>query len=292
MLVYLALRVASVLVPLLPASIGYRLASVGGELFYFLRPRLRRNVEDNLRRVLRDAADDGQWRAAVHEVFRTQAKNLYDLFRLPKLQVAALEELVEVQGWEHVEAALEAGRGMVAAVPHLGNLEVVSHVAVARSKPLTVPVERLRPEALFRLMMRLRTRWGLKLVPLDSGALRALHRALRRNEIVGIAADRDIQKIGARVHLFGEETTIPDAPVVLALRTGAKLVPVCMTRRKTGFRLDIYPPLRLVETGDTRQDVQVNTQRLATVLEGMIRQHPGQWVVFEPVWDAGPKGGA
>jgi len=39
-----------------------------------------------------------------------------------------------------------------------------------------------------------------------------------------------------------------------------------------------------VQTGDREHDVAVNLRRVLTELEGLIRQHPEQWMMFVPVW--------
>ena len=286
MITYYLLRMASVLVPRLPTATGWWLAWLAANILYVVRPRVRRNVESNIRRVLGDRAGEREVRAIAKQVFYTQARNYYDLFRVPKLTLANIQELVAVRGEEHVKKALERGKGAILVTGHLGNLDIVAQVAIAYSYRVTIPVERMQPEKLFDLITRVRSDKGINLVPVGKEALRAIHRALSNNELVAVAADRDILRSGAKVEFFGEETTLPDAPAVLAMRTGALVLPVRSLRYGNGtYSVEIRPPIDLQFTGNLKDDIRVNTQRITSALESLISEHPEQWVVFEPVWN-------
>ncbi len=285
MLTYYLLRIAAVLVPRLPLSIGYWLASTAGDLSFWLQRRSRQNVLGNLSYAMGENASEAEVRAAAREVFRTAAKNYYDLFRVPKLTIEDVRKVVQLRGEEHVVDAIRQGKGAILVAAHQGNLDVAVQVAVTRSYRATVPVEHVRPEKLFNLVTRLRADKGVNLVPVDGGALKAIYRALNNNELVVIAADRDILRNGARVSFFGEETTLPDAPAVLAIRMGTPLLPVRSLRNSDGtFTVEVLPPIELRNSGSSKDDIRLNTQRVTNTLEKLISEHPEQWIVFEPVW--------
>lgn len=290
MLTYLALRCLSFLVPLLPPWLGYRLAILLGDLSYCLLWRTRRSVAANLRRVLPESASAAQRRAVARSVFRTGAMNHYDLFRVPRLDLDRLRQLITVRGWEHLDVSFRRGKGAIVVVPHLGNLDVVGQIAVLLSVPCTIPTEHVRPQRLLDLVTSMRASRGLSIVPIDRGAsaARIIYQALRRNELVGIVGDRDVQAHGLPVLFFGQLTSFPSGPVALALRTGAPLHAGRTLRIEGGaFEVEITPPLDLPHTGDAKQTVRLGTQLVAATLEGFIREAPGQWVVFEPVWPDG-----
>lgn len=123
------------------------------------------------------------------------------------------------------------------------------------------------------------------MVPADNGALRAMYAALRRNELVVIAADRDVLGTGVEVDFFGEKARLPNAPAVIALRTGAPLM-VAFTLRQPGgsYYVRVLPPIPRPRTGDYREQAQALTRSVVAAIERIISQHPEQWVVFEPVW--------
>ena len=111
--------------------------------------------------------------------------------------------------------------------------------------------------------------------------------ALRRNDIVCLLCDRDIQRNGVEVEFFGETTTLPAGPVTVAMRTGAPILPtaVYFSDRSTGHLGLVRPPLPLVRTDEgLHADVLRGTQALAHELEYLVRRAPQQWHMFQPNW--------
>jgi KDO2-lipid IV(A) lauroyltransferase len=151
-------------------------------------------------------------------------------------------------------------------------------------------VEEIRPPRLFDLFMRVRSAQGLRLIPSNRPAVRVIVAALRRNEIVGLLCDRDVQGTGRALAFFGRPTLLTTAPAALALRTGAVVLPSVAYRqalyRGAGY---VGEPIEMPRTGDTEADVQEGSQRIVRCLESLIRAHPEQWTVFTDVWpSAGP----
>jgi len=218
-------------------------------------------------------------------VCRNLAYNFYDLFRVPRLTKKQIAELVGVEGWEHVEAARAAGRGIVIVAPHLGNLDIVMQIAAVLDLPLTIPAEHLQPERLFQYICSLRTGHGmLHLIPVD-GSLMELFRALRRNEAVALAADRDVTASGREVNFFGTPARLPDSHVRLALRTGAALIAGFSCRQPGSHFLIRLFPVPLERAGDREMRVDRGMKTLVAMLEEQIRADPGQWVLTVPLWD-------
>jgi KDO2-lipid IV(A) lauroyltransferase len=217
-------------------------------------------------------------------MFSNLLKNYYDLFRSPYLTPQETAQLIEVEGWEHIEASLDQGKGLVVASAHLGNIEIVVQIFALHRVPVTIPVERIQPPQLFNYMCQLRTSHGLRLVPID-GPLLELFRALRRGEVLGLAADRDVTGSGQVVEFFGSPARLPDGHVRLALRTGAALVCAFSERLpENRFVARILPPLELSRTGDREQDVATGMKQVVSVLERAIAQRPAQWYVTNAVW--------
>jgi KDO2-lipid IV(A) lauroyltransferase len=116
-------------------------------------------------------------------------------------------------------------------------------------------------------------------------------RALRDNHVVCLLADRDLQGGGPEVDFFGERTTMPAGPAMLALRTGAPILPtaVYFTGRVDGHHAWVRPPLPAERRAERlRDDVDRITQDLARDLEVLIRRAPSQWHLFQPNWPSDP----
>ena len=109
-------------------------------------------------------------------------------------------------------------------------------------------------------------------------------RALRDGAVVVLVGDRHIGGSGVEVEFFGEVTTIPSGPAVLALRTGAALFPVAAYIRPRGCHGVVRPPIPTKRDGRFREDVVRVTRDLVVEFEDLIRAEPEQWHLLQPNW--------
>lgn len=253
----------------------------------------RAMVERHQRRV------NPQWsrwrlRTAVQQAFDSYARYWIESVRLPALPPRVVSSGLTTDGFHHVQAALDGGRGVILALPHLGGWEWGGRWLADQGHRITVVVERLEPPELFEWFARLRAKLGMTVVPLGPDAGRAVLRALDANEIVCLLSDRDITGGGIEVTFFGERTTLPAGPAMLGLRTGAPILPVAVyfTRSVNGHFGLVRPPLPAVRRGSLRADTARVTQYLADELEYLIRRAPEQWHLFQPNWPSDPGYGA
>lgn len=271
---------------MLPMWAGYAIAHVVADAVYALMPGLRSAVSDNIRHVLGWEADDAVVRRAARCVIRNAAKNYFDLIKMPRIGLSGIEKKIEVHGWDHFEEALGRGKGVILVSAHLGSFDLTGQILAARSVKTSILVEAQEPQALLDHVTALRGGKGLSFVPARPGAVRAMVRAVRRGETVGLMCDRDIAREGLAIVFFGEELTMPTEAVRLAMRTGAAIVPVYNMRRpKGGYDVIFEPALPIATDGDNARTR--NMVRLAGALERFIRACPDQWVVLSPVWEEG-----
>lgn len=285
MLLYLVYWCGRHLGPHLPGWLRAALATALGDLLWLVCTGRRRAVLSNLT-VVRPALDPAGRQRLARQVFRHLVWNYLDLFATAGQGPEAVDRRTEIEGWEYLEQALALGRGVIVAAPHLGPFDTLARVVSARGLRVTLPVEPVRPRRRLDLLCRVREGPGLRLVPLDEGALGQALIALRRGEIVALGADRDIQGIGVTVTFFGQPARLPDAPAVLALRTGAPIIVAGTYRLDDGrYRLWLLPPLVLRrESPRLREEVQRGMQQVARRLETVIGLAPEQWVVTTPLW--------
>lgn len=280
---YLLYRLVGFIAPFIPSRLGYPLTDLMGSLVYFLDRRARRVVLENLTHVLGSQVPAGQLRPIARRVFQNSLKNYYELFHFHRLPDEQLQARLQVVGLEEMERALARGKGLVLATAHLGSPDAFMHVAPLFAYRFTAPAERLQPERLFEYVRRLRQRRGVRLVPVD-GPLISIVRALKRNEVVGVAVDRDITGSGIVIDFFGAPARLPDGPVQLALRTGAALAMGLGIRLPDNSFLAKIEPIALERSGDFQWDVRANLAKVVAALEEAIRQHPDQWLMFYPLW--------
>ncbi len=285
---YILFRVLIGCCNLLPQRFLYCIALRIADLnYYWLDPKGRRAVEDNLRHVLPGAvpariAKETRW------VFRNFAKYLTEFFRFRHFDMDFFQTNMAVFGLEHVERALAEGKGCIVSSAHLSNWELgAAGLSIMGGKKMTVSVAMHRYGRINDLFMRERERMGLQVADMEKDAPRAMMRALRRNEVVGVMGDRDPTRQGVTIQFFGRPCRFPQGPARLSIATGAPLLPVfCLRRSNDSFTMLIHPPIPIPGEGDRDEKVRAMTQAFADIIAQTIRVHPEQWAVFYPFWDA------
>lgn len=260
----------------LPASLG-------------MRDR-RKMVERHMRRV-RPHASSIEIRRLTQQVFDSYARYYLESFRLPTLTSAQVAASFTVEGYhENMLPALDRGKGVILALPHLGGWEWAGRWAADLGNKMTVVVEPIQPPELFEWFADLRRKFGMTVIPLGPDAGPAVLKSLRNNEVLCLLSDRDITGGGIEVEFFGERTKLPAGPATLALRTGAALLPTAayFTDRGVGHHGVIGAPMTCERHGKLREDVQRITQDLAYELETLIRRAPEQWHLLQPNWPSDP----
>lgn len=241
----------------------------------------------NLRRVLGPDAGQAELDDAVRGAMRSYARYWVETFRLPSIGAEQVVANTDIEGFEHVEAAVQSGRGAVVALPHSGNWDAAGAYLVGRGYSFTTVVERLRPEALFRRFVAYRESLGMTVLPLTGGPPTAplLARALRDGAVVCLLADRALREGGVPVTLFGEEALLPAGPALLATRAGADLLPAGCSFTPHGWRVRIGAPLQAPDAGVAVR-TKALTSQIASFFEAHIRAHPADWHMLQRVWVA------
>jgi KDO2-lipid IV(A) lauroyltransferase len=138
------------------------------------------------------------------------------------------------------------------------------------------------------MIERIRSHCGTEVIPRAEAARKGLA-ALRRNEILAILLDQNIQEGGIFVPFYGYPASTATGPAVFALKTGAAIVPTFCLREKDGtHRIRAYPPLYPEATGDRQADVFRLTARITAAIEHQIRQRPELWCWIHNRWKLQP----
>jgi len=248
-------------------------------------PSRRRQVERNIARIYEGHLSQTVVDAIVHETFTSYVRYWVESFRLPDTGAEAIDAGVTITGFDAVTDALDAGGGVIIALPHLGGWEWAAFwLAVVHGIPVTAVAEALEPPELGEWFVSLRSSLGMEIHPLGPGAGTACVRALKQNRVVCLVCDRDLVGDGVEVSFFGERTTLPGGPATLALRTGAPLVTAATYFDGRRHRFVVDEPLAIAREGRLRDDVQRITGEIARRLERLIRQAPEQWHLLQPNW--------
>jgi len=287
---YRAFKAVQSIVQHLPRPWAYALAVFAARFAWWFSPLARPRLEFNLKVACPELAND---RSALRRVswlnFRNHAKAYADLMQLPQARVEAMRPLLKVSGWEYLEQARAHGRGVLVVSCHMGSYEVAAAIWSATLAPVSFFAEELEPRPLFEWYRDTRARLGISVLTLDHGGIRKVLDALREQEMVITAIDRDITGTGYLMPFFGKLAPIPLGPAAIALRLGTPLFPVCVYRLPDdSYQVDVAPLIFAESTGNPRADQVKATQALLRRIEQFIQQHPEQWHVPHRIWAGSP----
>lgn len=244
-----------------------------------------------MRRVLGAAVSETEVTAAAREMFASYGRYWADVFWFRPRRKEQVAELSYITGLEPVFEAKSAGRGIIFALPHMGNWEAAGTVAEAIEVPVLAVAEDLSNPRITDWFVETRKAYGIDIVIAGRGSVTAqLVRRLREGGGVALVADRDVTGRGLQVSFFGEETSLPAGPVVLADRTGAALFPVgSYFNDGAGYRLIVHEEIPVPDIDDREERLREGTRRFAAKLEEIIERAPPQWHLFQANWPSDKK---
>lgn len=246
-----------------------------------------RRLAANLRRVVGPEMAEVEFRLLVRDGIRSYARYWLEVFRLPVISAERIVSGARTVNEGVLRAAYAAGAGVVVALPHTGNWDHAGAWAVLRGMPLTTVAERLEPAALFDRFVAYRESLGMEVLALTGGPrppFEVLADRLRAGGLVCLLGDRDLSKHGIEVSFFGHPARMPAGPSLLALRTGAPLLPTTLWYDGRDWGIRIHDPVVVPGTGKVGEKVVEMTQQLADAFALGIAEHPRDWHMLQRLW--------
>ncbi len=279
---------------LIPRSIQKFFSVIIGDLFYLLMRKTRTSVQKNIEGVGRRTWSKEKVNVLTRKTFQNYGQYLLDYMVMHRLLSSNKDRWVEEEaGSHHMVEALRLGKGVICITPHLGNWEIGGLLFSFRGGNLNVlTLDEKDPDTRsFREEMRRRR--GIKNLyvhPKDDSPMAILDvvKALRRNEIVAMLGDRiDSQKTMV-FDFFGRGTPFPIGVAMLAMTTGAPVLPVFVVmERNRKYRGVIEPPIYFNSSsrGDRETVIREGMQKVIRKFEAYIEKYPDQWYNFYPFWE-------
>jgi KDO2-lipid IV(A) lauroyltransferase len=281
-------RAAAAAISRIPLNVSL---PVGRALFvssYFAWPAKRRIILSNASHVLGLPPSDKRVRHLARRIYATYAQFIIELMRLPSLPADEPTRLVSTGG-DHggdsfialFERLRAQNRGMIAVSAHIGSIDLLAGAFALRGLPTYGLADDSAYPELFEEMNAQRRRWNIEIIPWRN--LRRVFHALREPAILGLVVDWGYRADGIPVQMFGEWTTLPSGPAMLAVRTNAAIVPVICRRLGDGtYDARHYDPIEVADASEA--EMQHATQLIADAIEDMIAAAPEQWYSFKPIW--------
>jgi len=285
---YLLVRGVLGFVSALPLGFARWLGAGFGRFAFAVAGGERRKALKSLTRAFPEKSD-AERHALARASFRHLGMAAFEVGATTSLD-ANLEMLVRWEGSDRavLEAALARGKGVVFVSGHVGNWELLARRIARAGYPSQSIAKETTDPRLTALVERFRAQGGVRSIWRgQDGAARAMLRALKAGEILGLLIDQDTRVQSLFVPFFGELAATPRAAADLALRTGAAVVVGFCQREGDGYRLwteEVPWPVG----PDREADALGLTAVLSERIEAAIRRAPEQWVWMHQRWKTRP----
>jgi KDO2-lipid IV(A) lauroyltransferase len=253
----------------LPLWLIHSLGVVAGWIMYLGAPRFASRERSNLK-ASGLTRTPRQFRQLLCRNIAETGKGMLETFAIwfrPQEQV--LEWVRNCHGWEHVESALSKKQGIIFLTPHLGCYEITSLYYAARH-PISVLYRPPRKAWLVPLLHAGRSRGQVKLAPTNMQGVRALLKALKQGEAIGILPDQvPARGEGEWADFFGRPAYTITLVGRLAEATGATVLLAFGERLPwgRGYVIHIEPMAALPEPAS-----------LNNAIEQLVRRKPEQYL--------------
>lgn len=287
--IYALLRMMIFVSNLMPRKVWLKLCGGLGRFSSVFTSQSRKRVVKHLTMVYGKEKTEKEISVLSRKVFEMLGKNAGDVirgFKITKLE--EYEKFRVINGIEHIERAHAKGKGVIFLTAHLGAFEYTATETSFRGyKPLVVGT-RMKDDKLNELLAQQRTKLGATAVERGKDTVK-LVKNLKLGGTMIILIDQDTKVKSRFVNFLGYPCATPIGATLMALKTGAAIVPI-FTHLRDDYKLEIncYPELEMTVTGDEETDLLVNTQKLSDVTEREIRKYPEQWVWMHERWKTKP----
>ena len=269
---------------------------MAGRLLYHVLPIRRRVIRENLRRVYGEAVPDDEITRLAQAHYGHLGRLALEFLWFPWIPAARRATMVRVENIEALLSALAQGKGVLVLTGHFGNWEVATAAGLGsypQARGRFYFVRRpFKPRWLDDLVTRRFVRAGFGVLP-KRGGLDAILDRLAAGDLVVFPFDQHAgRKDGVVVDFFGHPAGTFRSLALLALNTGAPVVPAASWREPDGRHvLRFEDPLALIESDDANEAIRLNTREYNAALERMILRHPEQWWWVHRRWKVAAGGG-
>ena len=254
---------------LFPLWLLQAVGALGGWVAYGLLGGFRRKTVDNLRTA--GLYSPALALASAAAAGKAALETCYIWFRSTQvlLHKSAFDEFARLAHATNERKAQGERSGVIILTPHIGSFEMGAR-AYASAAPITVLYKAPRRADLHEILKAARSHPQLTAVSTDTGGVRALLRALKRGEAIGILPDQvPSAGDGAWAPFFGRPAFTMTLPARLAERTGAAVYVLATWRRPFGRGWDLEL---------SKLDRVPTPEAINQALEAIIRRRPDQYV--------------
>ena len=256
-------------------------------IVYLFSTRDRKGFATNLSIALNQPVNNLRIRKLVRRMFMNYGEYMADFFCLPQLpRQKARAVFSHLKREEIIRKALKKGRGVILLSAHIGNWEFGGLMIRHSKYPLAVVSLPHNTAPTNALVNRFREGKGISVIEVDESPFSALPilKHLRKNGVVAMMGDKDFFGNGKFTSYFGKQVRFPIGPVIIAMSSGAALIPAFVLKQPDGKYFGVLEDaIPLSNERPREQAIQKNLEKIAVIFETYIQRYPDQWYNPDPI---------
>ncbi len=273
----------------MPRVMWLKFSGFLGRMAGLFAVKTRRLITRHLTMAFGSEKDTAAIRRLTAKTFEYLGKNTGEMLRATRVRTLDdLQRFLVTDGLENYEKAIAKGKGVIFLTCHMGAFDLqVSNMALRGLNPNIIGTP-LKDKRLNELLWNYRNMHGAIAIERGKETFRLI-KVLKSGGSVALLIDQDTKVKSRFVKFFGRMAATPVGATVLAMKTGAAVIPTYVYLGDDWKQhMHILPEIPMILTGDDEADMIYNTQVLTAFIEGIIRQHPEQWVWMHERWKTQP----
>ena len=277
-------------VAVLPFRMSLKLGECLGDMLFLVWGSRRRIAIENLRGAVERRAL--LLSSPPEEIIRGHFRNLGKSFvEVVKIYYGLGRHIigdVEIKGIEHFREACEKGAGVLVITGHCGNWELNALAFSEKITHFNVVARPIDNPYLNKVVERTRRKYGNSVI-YKKGALKKVLSVLKQGGVVAILMDQSVVPAeGVAAEFLGRKDYTMKTPAVIAMKTGATVLPAFISRAGSRHRIEIGGPIRIDTGDDSEQAVYRNTVIFSRRVEEYIERNPAEWLWIHRRWKRFP----
>lgn len=223
----------------------------------------------------------------LQKVYEHIGMSAMEMLYMPRLcrEKDHIDDYVKIDHPEYLEAAYAEGKGIVGLTAHMGNWEWLGAGLALHGYDTSAIGKKQSDDALMKMINSYRAMAGQHIYLTGTGGYEmiAAARSMKKNHILGFLSDKDGNKVGVPVLFMNRVFSFPQGPAVFAKKFNAPIVPIFIIRNPggRGHTICVGKHFYYEDTGDRKGDLLRNSQKMASIMESFIKEHPEDWLWFQ-----------
>ncbi len=271
-----------------PRKAGRTFAKIIGHLWFAADKRHRTVTIENISYAFAGEMKKVQARILAKKVFSHFILFAFEVAWYLRVDLDDFHNHFEIKGFENLKNAYSKNRGIIFLTGHIGVWELATFFKGKTGIPANIVYRPIRFIALNQFINDTRLRFGGHVFPVKK-ALAHVKKALAHKEALFLLMDQSTKsKKGSVVNFMNRKTFANKGIAMLAMESGAPVVPLFIVRGKSKYLIIIKPEIPLASAETEEENIEINTQNYTSAIEDIVRKYPDQYFWLHNRWKYQP----